>query len=94
MPYLAGKWGQPTLTGTVPILVGSRAFMVPAGSKVKRVSAGKLTIAWVLLPDPPRRVVLFSQLGQLLETQAEAIARAGTWGTIAPFDDRSIKPLE
>jgi hypothetical protein len=95
MPRLAGKWGQPTVTGTVPILIGNHTFHVPTGSKVKRVTAGKITIGWVLLPDGPRRVVIVCSLGtQLLESQAEAVARAASWGTIAPFDDRSIKPLE
>lgn len=82
MAILAGKWGAPTIDGPRILAVDGVEFHIPEDADVKFVSAGRLTIAHVRVFG---FVGVLSARGQLLETEAEARARAQghNWRAIA-----------
>ena len=73
MIRLAGAWGVPTLEGGRLLHVDGCEYPVPQNAQVKIVDAGRFEIAHVRVGI---RVFVFCRLGQLVEDDAEARARA------------------
>ena len=81
--FLAGRWVQPTITGTRTLVIDGVEFHIPEDAEVKTVTAsGMRTVAHV---RHDREVIVLSAQGQFDESIADARSRAtaNNWSEIA-----------
>lgn len=89
MPLLPGAWGEPSISGPVRLVVGDREFWIPEDASVRWVHGGRVSFAWIALPD--RRVLVLSPLGELIESGTDAKKRMTHWLRMPPEEDRRRK---